>query len=149
MRTGFADLVIAAAVAGAALVVYGALRFPASVAAAPGSFLASAAALVLYASAGLYARRVEDNGIRRVFRLGSGLGLSIATVGIANHAIEVLTPLSGAAGALLGAGMWGLMFVSFSIACSTISLEFGSVTLGLLSSVWCGLVYAALLVGSA
>ncbi|HEV3007299.1 MAG TPA: hypothetical protein VGX78_22705 [Pirellulales bacterium] len=49
----------------------------------------------------------------------------------------------------LGAGMWGAMFLTFGIACSATFIKEYSMRLGVLSSLWCGMMYAAVLVACA
>jgi hypothetical protein len=45
--------------------------------------------------------------------------------------------------------MWGAMFLTFGIACSATFRKEKSIGLGVLSSAWCGMMYAAVLVACA
>src|SRR5712691_10980969 len=125
-RFVLADAMIAIAIGGLALVLYGAIRFPASVSAAWVPFVMSTVGLLGYLIVGAFARRASIP-IQSVLRLGGVVGLALAAAGVLNHTLEIAVQLPSALGAVLGPGMWGLMFLGFSIA-------------------WCGLVYAGVLV---
>jgi hypothetical protein len=139
------NAVIAIASAGLALVVYGAIRFPSSLASARAPFVMSVIGLLGYVIAGVVARRAPIR-IQSALDLGGALGLALAAAGILNHTLEVAVQLPSPIGAVLGSGMWGLMFLGFSTACSGTVVRLESVGSGLLASVWCGLVYAGVLV---
>jgi hypothetical protein len=87
--------------------------------------------------------------IRAALRIGTVAGWSLAAVGVLYHSVEISTALPASIGAVLGAGMWGAMFLTFGIACSASFMKEKSIGLGLLSSAWCGMMYAAVLVTSA
>jgi hypothetical protein len=144
-RFVLADAMIAIAIGGLALVLYGAIRFPASVSAAWIPFVMSIVGLLAYLVVGVLARRASIP-IQSVLRLGGVVGLALAAAGVVNHTLEIAVQLPSALGAVLGPGMWGLMFLGFSIACSATVGRSGSLGIGLLSSAWCGLVYAGVLV---
>lgn len=144
-RFVLAEAMIAIAIGGLALVLYGAMRFPASVSAGWVPFVMSTVGLLGYVIVGAFARRASTP-IQSILRLGGVLGLALAAVGILNHTLEIAVHLPSALGAILGPGMWGLMFLGFSIACSATVDRSGSLGFGLLSSAWCGLVYASVLV---
>jgi hypothetical protein len=110
---------LVAVVIAAALVLYGAIRFPAGVAnGGATAFLMSGAGLLAYALAAAWARRPSSAGVRTALRLGTIVGCCIATVAVINHSVEISISLPPAAGAVLGGGMWGVMFLGFGIACS-------------------------------
>ena len=117
--SGPAGAMLVAVVIAAALVLYGAIRFPASVAyGGATAFLMSGAGLLAYALAAAWARRPSSAGVRTALRLGTIVGCCIATVAVINHSVEISISLPPAAGAVLGGGMWGVMFLGFGIACS-------------------------------
>jgi len=140
-----AAAMIAIAIGGLALVLYGAIRFPASVSAAWIPFVMSMVGLLAYLVVGVFARRASIP-IQSALRRGGVVGLALASAGVLNHTLEIAVQLPPALGAVLGPGMWGLMFLGFSIACSATVARSGSLGIGLLSSAWCGLVYAGVLV---
>lgn len=139
------NAVIGIASAGLSLVVYGAIRFPSSLASARAPFVMSVIGLLGYVIAGVVARRAPIR-IQSALNLGGALGLALAAAGILNHTLEVAVQLPSPIGAVLGPGMWGLMFLGFSTACSGTVVRSESVVSGLLASAWCGLVYAGVLV---
>jgi hypothetical protein len=73
----------------------------------------------------------------------------MAGIGVLYHTVEISISLPASMGAVLGGGMWGAMFLTFGIACSATFREEKSLGLGVLSSAWCGMMYAALLVACA
>src|SRR5438093_3937670 len=139
------DAVIALAGAGLALVLYGAVRFPASISSARTAFVISIVGLLGYVLAGVLARRASIR-IQAALHLGGVLGFALAAAGGLNHTLEVAVELPSSVGAVLGPSMWGLLFFGFSMACSGAVIRSTSIGLGLLSSAWCGLVYAVVLV---
>jgi hypothetical protein len=112
------------------------------------TFIAAILPLLVYLSVGLWARRASA-GIQTALRVGTVAGLSMATVGVLYHTVEISTALPASIGAVLGAGTWGAMFLTFGIACSVTYTKERSLRLGMLSSVWCGMMYAAVLVACA
>ena len=99
------------------------------------------------------ARAAAFGGVRKMDSsrrsLGGALGFSVAALGVLNHTLEVAVQLPPSVGAILGPGRWVLMFLVFALACSMTFMKSESVRLGLLSSAWCGLVYAGVLVAFA
>jgi hypothetical protein len=138
-------------VAGIALsiILYGAASFPSSITDGGWAvFIAAVVPLSVYFSVGMWARRGSAR-IQAPLRIGTVAGLAMAAIGVLYHAVEISTALPASMGAVVGGGMWGAMFLTFGIACSTTFSKERSAGLGVLSSAWCGMVYAALLVACA
>jgi hypothetical protein len=134
----------------AALVLYGAIRFPASAAnGGATAFLLSGAGLLAYAIAAGWARRSSSAGVRTALRLGTIVGCCIAAVAVICHCVEISISLPPAVGAVLGGGMWGVMFLGFGIACSATVMRGHPIPLGIASSVWSAMVSIAILVACA
>ena len=134
----------------AALVLYGAIRFPASAAnGGATAFLLSGAGLLAYAMAAGWARRPSSAGVRTALRLGTIVGCCIAAVAVICHCVEISISLPPAVGAVLGGGMWGVMFLGFGIACSATVMRGHPIPLGIASSVWSAMVSTAVLVACA
>jgi len=140
------NTVLAGSTLALALVVYGALRFPASVAnGGVTSFLIAVGGLAAYGTAALWARALSPD-TQMALRVGGVTGVVLGAVAVINHAIELWTSLSPAVGAVLGAGMWGLMFLGFGIACSVTLSQERPFVVGLLSSASCAMVMAIVLI---
>jgi hypothetical protein len=136
-----------AVVIAAALVLYGAIRFPASVAnGGVTAFLLSGEALLAYALAAAWARRPSSPGVGTALRLGTIVGCCIAAFAVIYHCVEISTSLPPSAGAVLGGSMWGVMFLGFGIACSATLMRGHAIPLGIASSVWSAMVSTAVLV---
>ena len=130
-----------------ALVIYGGVRFPASITAGgASSLLIAIAGLAAYGTAALWSRRSSSADAQSALRIGAAIGVAIAGVAIVNHGVELWTTLPASIGAVLGAGMWGLMFLGFGIACSVTLARQRPLVAGLLSSAWCAMVMAILLI---
>jgi hypothetical protein len=131
------------------ITIYGAACFPSSV---TGSglavFIAAVVPLLVYFFVGIWASRASAK-IQSALRVGTVAGLSLAAVGVLYHSVEISTSLPASIGAVLGAGIWGAMFLTFGIACSATFMKERSIGLGVLSSAWCGMMYAAVLVACA
>jgi hypothetical protein len=131
------------------IILAGAGCFPSSVTdGGLAAFIAAVVPLLVYFSVGMWARRASAR-IQAALRIGTVAGCSLAAVGVLYHAVEISTSLPASIGAVLGAGMWGAMFLTFGIACSATFMKEKSIGLGLLSSAWCGMMYAAVLVACA
>jgi hypothetical protein len=147
---GPAGVMLVAVGIAAALVLYGAIRFPASAAnGGATAFLLSGAGLLAYAMAAGWARRPSSAGVRIALRLGTVVGYCIAAVAVIYHCVEISISLPPAAGAVLGGGMWGVMFLGFGIACSATVMRGHPIPLGNVSSVWSAMVSIAVLVACA
>jgi hypothetical protein len=132
-----------------AIAVCGAASFPSSVAdGGLAIFIAAVVPLLVYFSVAMWARRAAAR-IQTALRVGTVAGLSMAAVGVLYHCVEISISLPASIGAALGAGTWGAMFLTFGIACSVTFMKEKSMALGVLSSVWCGMMYAAVLVACA
>src|SRR5262245_55225018 len=110
MRSEFASIVSRSAGAGLVLVLYGAIRFPASIVSAPVPFALSVAGLTGYIIAGVSARRAPERA-HSALDLGGVVGGVLATAGVLNHTLEVAATLPSGIEAVLGPGMWGLIFL--------------------------------------
>jgi hypothetical protein len=131
------------------ITLYGAACFPSSVTdGGLAAFIAAVVSLLVYFSVGMWARRASAR-IQAALRVGTVAGFSLAVVGVLYHSVEISTSLPTSIGAVLGAGMWGAMFLTFGIACSATLMKEKSIGLGVLSSAWCGMMYAAVLVACA
>jgi hypothetical protein len=132
-----------------AVTVSAAACYPASVTGGGLAALVAASVLLLvYFAVGMWARRASAR-IQAALRVGTLAGLSLAAVGVLYHSVEISTSLAAFMGAVLGAGMWGAMFLTFGIACSGTFRKEKSLGLGVLSSAWCGMMYAAVLIACA
>ena len=97
---GPAGAMLVALVIAAALVLYGAIRFPASVAdGGATAFLLSGAGLLAYALAAAWTRRPSSAGVRTALRLGSIIGSCMAAVAVIYHSVEISISLPPSAGA--------------------------------------------------
>jgi hypothetical protein len=131
------------------IILSGAACFPSSVTnGGLATFIAAVVPLLVYFSVGIWVRRGSAR-IQGALRIGTVAGLSMAAVGVLYHTVEVSTALPASMSALLGGGMWGAMFLTFGIACSATFRKEKSIGLGFLSSAWCGMMYAAVLVACA
>jgi hypothetical protein len=147
-RNATAPLLIVAGFA-IATTVWGGVFSPSSVAdGGLATFIAAVVPLLVYFSVALWARRASAR-IQVALRVGTFAGLSMAAVGVLYHSVEISTSLTGSIGAVLGAGMWVAMLFTFRIACSATYLKEKSVALGVLSSAWSGMMFAATLVACA
>ena len=141
---------LVAVVIAAALVLYGAIRFPASVAnGGATTFFLTGVGLLAYALAAAWALRPSSAGIRTALRLGTIIGCCIAAVAVIYHSVEISIAVPPSAGAVLGGGMWGVMFLGFGIACSATVMRGHPIRLGTVSSVWSAMVSTAVLVACA
>jgi hypothetical protein len=102
--------------------------------------------LAAYGAAGLWSRRSSSGDVRSAVRIGAAIGVTIGGAAVVNHAVELLTTLPGSIESALGAGMWGMMFFAFGSACSVTLAHRRPLAVGLLSSAWCAMVMAILLV---
>jgi hypothetical protein len=131
------------------IILCAAACFPSSVTdGGSAAFTSAVVSLLVYFGVGLSMRRATGR-IEAALRVGTRAGLSLAAVGVLYHLIEISTSLPVSINALLGAGTWGAMFLTFGIACSATFMKEKSVGLGVLSSTWCGMMYAAVLVACA
>jgi hypothetical protein len=132
-----------------AIILYGAARFPSSITdGGLARFLAAVVPLLVYSCVGMWARRGSAR-VQAALWVGTVAGLAMAAIGVLYHSVEITTSLPASIGALLGAGMWGAMFLTFGIACSATFSKEKSLGLGVLSSAWCGMMYAAVMVACA
>jgi hypothetical protein len=131
------------------IILCGAAYFPSSVTdGGLAAFIAAVVPLLIYFSVGMWARSGSAR-IQAALRIGTVAGLAMAAVGVLYHTVEISTSLPASMGAVLGGGMWGAMFLTFGIACSATFRKEKSIGLGVLSSAWCGMMYAAVLVACA
>jgi len=77
-----------------ALMLYGVWRYPASLSQSGRlSFLATAAALLAYSVAGLWARRQSSPSFQIALEQGVKIGLLLAVAAILNHTLEIFANL--------------------------------------------------------
>jgi hypothetical protein len=124
-----------------ALMAFAVLRFPASI---KNGGLTSAAgswtALLAYAAISEWVRRTPTKTVQTAVNDGAKFGLVIALVAIINHSLEEFANLQPPIPAILGVGMWGVMFLLFGGASSFTYRKTGSVGLGVWASVSSALV---------
>lgn len=122
------------------LFAYGAHRFAASVTGAGSiSALASGVALLSYAAASLWGRR-SSHAVRIALGEGARVGVLLGAAAATHHFIELFVPLRSPMPVVLGAGMWGLMFLLFGVASAATYRQVRSIGLGVVASVWGSLV---------
>jgi hypothetical protein len=119
-----------------ALLAYSALTFPSSL--TNGGTLravVSAGALSMYAAASVWARRSGSPAVRRSMDAGRAAGLMLAAAAVIGHTLEIFAALPPPVPAMLGVGMWGLMFLVLGAAAAATCAREESVALGIASSV--------------
>ena len=149
LNTRFGHTMLIVAGIAISIILCGAARFPSTVKdGGLAIFIAAVVPLLIYFSVGMWARRASAR-IQAALRVGTLAGLSMAAVGVLYHSVEISTSLPASVSAVLGASMWGAMFLAFGFACSATFMKEKSIGLGLLSSIWGGMIYAAMLVACA
>jgi hypothetical protein len=133
-----------------ALIFYSVLRHPASV--SQGGllfFIASVGALLAYGGAALWARRSLSDSIQVALGHGARMGLLLGAAAILNISLEYFGSLDTPWKAVLGVGMWALMFLLFGATGSATYYRTESLPHAVIASVWCALVsvVAAVLYG--
>jgi hypothetical protein len=124
------------------LILWGALRFPASLAPGAASALGSSALLLGYAIAAEWARRTAVKGVRKALATGARVGLLLGLLAVINHSVEVFSGLRAPVPAILGVSNWAFMFFGFAAAGAMTYQEVSSAQLSIVASVWSGLVSA-------
>jgi hypothetical protein len=123
------------------LMTFGVLRFPSSI---KNGGLTSAAgscvALLAYLAIAEWVRRSATKTVQTAVNDGAKFGGVIAIAAITNHWLEELANLQSPFPAILGVGMWSVMFLLFGGASSMTWQKTGSVALGVLASVWSAFV---------
>ena len=123
------------------LMVFGVLRFPASIKnGGLTSAVGSCVALIAYIVIAEWGRRSSTKTMQTAVHSGAKFGGVIALVAITNHWLEEFANLQSPFPAILGAGMWSVMFLLFGGASSTTWRKTGSVPFGVLASVWSAFV---------
>jgi len=138
-----ADYLSGASLAGLGLLGYETLRFPASL----GSdgfprAVATGAAFLFCLLASRYAARVTSAAARSALRSGAAAGVVLGTAAILGHTLEVFAALHPPIPAVLGVGMWGLMFLVLGGTSAATYRRLESGALGILSSVWGAMISA-------
>jgi len=124
-----------------ALMLYGVLRYPASL--SQGgllSFLATASALLAYGGAALWARRQSSDSMQIALGQGVKIGILLGVAAVLNHTFEIFATLDSSLSTIFGVSMWGLMFLSFGVAGSATYHLVGSLQLAVISSIWGALI---------
>jgi hypothetical protein len=142
-----ADVLLVGTTVGLALLVYGALRFPASVAdAGSSSAFVTCAALLSYAAASRWGRRASSQTVRLALGAGAKVGVLLGAAAAANHFLETFAALPSPLPTILGAGMWGLMFLLYGGVSAATYRRVEAIELGVLASVWASLFSTVLTV---
>jgi hypothetical protein len=139
----FASYLSGASLAGLALLGYETQRFPASL--GKGGFtqaVVAGAALFACLVASRYATRVSSAAGRDALQSGAGAGVALGAAAILGHTLEVFATLQPPIPAVLGVGMWGLMFLVLGGTSAETYRREESIALGILSSVWGALISA-------
>ena len=124
-----------------ALMLYGVLRYPASMSQTGLlSFLATAGALLAYAGAALATRRHSSDSLQIALGQGATVGMLLGAAAVVNHSLEIFAALDSSLSSVLGVSMWGLMFLAFGVAASATYHCLGSLQLAVIASVWSALV---------
>ena len=133
----FADYLSVSILAGIALLGYATLRFPASLAAGGlTKALVSVGALLAYAAASEWAKRSPSNAVQSALRSGARVGVVLGTAALIGHTLEVFAALQAPIPAILGVGMWALMFLLLGVASAETYRREASIRLGIMSSIW-------------
>jgi uncharacterized membrane protein len=138
-----ANYLSGASLAGLVLLGYEILRFPASL--GRGGFtqaVVTGAALLGYLVTSRYATRSSSAADRSALRSGAGVGVVLGAAAILGHTLEVFATLRPPIPAVLGVGMWGLMFLVLGGTSAETYRREESIALGILSSVWGALISA-------
>jgi len=127
--------------AGLGLLGYATARFPASQGADGFTQALVAGALLAYLVAARCAAHASSEHrrsteVRRALQTGAASGVAIAAAAVVGHSLEVFAPLHPPIPAVLGVGMWGLMFLLLGGAAAQTYRRRKSVVLGVLSSTW-------------
>jgi hypothetical protein len=125
------------------LLLVGAWRFPESVTHGALSPAGTIVALLVYAGVAEWARRATSDATRVALALGAKVGLLIGILAVINHSFEAFSSVRAPVPAILGVSMWGLMFFCFGGVAAATSDRVGSIGLGIVASLWTGLVSAA------
>jgi len=123
------------------------MRFPESLASGGMlRFIGASAALVAYWAVSEWVRRTSLPDFRLATTPGAAIGILIGALGIGNHFVEVFSGLRAPVPAVLGVGMFGLMFLGFGSASSTAHSRTHAVGPSIFASVWSALVSSATIV---
>jgi len=137
----FADYLSLFSLAGIALLGYAALRFPAALAAGGLTrALASGGALLACAVASEWARRSPSDAVQSALRSGARVGVVLGAAAVIGHTLEVFAALQSPIPAILGVGMWALMFLLFGVASAETYRREGSIAPGIMSSMWAAMI---------
>ena len=140
-RLILADELLTGIVGVFALMLYGILRYPASM--RQGglvSFLATAGALLAYGGGALWTRRQSSGALSIALAQGAKVGTLLGAAAIVSHSLEIFASLDSPVSALLGVSMWGLMFLAFGGTASATYHQVGSLRLAVIASIWSALV---------
>ncbi len=95
----------------------------------------SACALSTYAAVSVWMRRSGSPAVQRALNGGRGAGLALAAAAVIGHTLEIFAALPPPWPAVLGVGMWGLMFLLLGAAAAATSARESSIALGVASSI--------------
>ena len=142
-RASLANYLSMASLAGLALLGYETLRFPASL--GSGGLtraVMTGAALLACLVTSRYGARLSSAAGRHALRNGAGAGVMLGAAALLGHTLEVFATLRPPIPAVLGVGMWGLMFLVLGANSAETYRREESMALAILSSVWGALISA-------
>jgi len=129
----FADYLSVSILAGIALLGYATVRFPESLAAGGlTKALVSGGALLAYAVASEWARRSPSPAVQSALRSGARAGVVLGVAALIGHTLEVFAALQSPVPAILGVGMWALMFLLLGVASAETYRREASMTLAIM-----------------
>jgi hypothetical protein len=135
------------------LLIWSAWRFQESLSNGLFIFIGAVAALIAYWAVTEWVRRASSYALQPAMSSGVKIGSLIGVLAIISHVVEVFSRLRAAVPAILGVGMWGVMFLGFGSASSMSYSRIRSMGPSLFASVWSALlsssatVFFALAVG--
>ncbi len=128
------------------LLAYGAWRFPESARADRSALSVSLGALVLYGGVAAWAQRTASARVRMALCSGAKIGLFLGLIEAANHWLEDFADLRSPVPAVLGVGMWAVLFLCFGAVGSLAYRRLGSFRLAALASIWSAMLSTMILV---
>jgi hypothetical protein len=138
-----ADSLSVAVLVAIALLGYAVLRFPASLQmGGVAKAVVSVTALLAYAVASRWAKRSPSGPVRTALGVGAKVGMWLGAVAVIGHGLEVFAALQAPIPAILGVGMWALIFLLLGTASAEAYRREDSIGFGIMSSVWAALISA-------
>jgi hypothetical protein len=103
----------------------------------------SVGALLVYVAVSHWAKRSPSQQVQSALHRGAAFGAPLAIAALISHTLEVFAALQSPMPAILGVGMWGLRFLLLGLASTGTCRHQESMVLGIVSSVWGSLIFAA------